>query len=361
MIDMHIDARREGTLGQITLNRPKAINALTPGMVHAIDALLAQWSIDRGVIAVLIDGAGERGLCAGGDIRFLYDNARAGTFERSDRFLYDEYRMNAHIARFPKPYIAIMDGVVMGGGVGISAHGSVRIVTERTRLAMPEVGIGFVPDVGSTYLLSAAPGEYGTHAALTGESIGAADAILCGLADHHVVSDRLPALVEALGECRDGDAITECVAAHASPAAPGKLADALWIDACYRHDDVNEIVAALEARPEEAAQATAKRIAGNSPTSLAVALRALRNARRLGRLEPCLEQEYQLATALTRRPDFVEGVRAAIVDKDRNPVWQPATAAEIDPEDLDALFRSTASLDLPDEGCGEVAGLAYSR
>ncbi|MGI4746985.1 MAG: enoyl-CoA hydratase/isomerase family protein [Janthinobacterium lividum] len=347
MTDMDIDARRQGTLGHLTLNRPKAINALTAGMVNAIDAALAQWAAEDEVNAVLIDGAGERGLCAGGDIRFLYENARAGTFEAAERFLCDEYRMNAHIARFPKPYIAIMDGLVMGGGVGVSAHGSVRIVTERTRLAMPEVGIGFVPDVGSTYLLSAAAGEYGTHAALTGETIGAADAMLCGLADHHVASDRLPALVEALSECRDAAAIAQCVAAHASPAAPGRLAEAAWIDACYRHDDVGEIMAALADRPEEAAQAAAKRIGGNAPASLVVTLRALRNGRRLGRLEPCLEQEYRLGTGLLRHPDFIEGVRAAVIDKDRNPAWHPAVLADVDPDVIDGLFRSTVSLDFP--------------
>ena len=340
MSEAEVEIRREGSLGRITLNRPKAINALTLGMLHAIDAALDEWAGEPAVRAVLIDGAGERGLCAGGDIRYLYDNIKAGTFENSDGFMNFEYRLNARIARLAKPYIALMDGLVMGGGVGVSAHGSVRIVTERTKLAMPEVGIGFVPDVGGTYLLSAAPGEFGTHAALTGETLGAADVILCGLADHHVPSAQLPALVEALGQCRNAAEIAACVSEHATPPAPGKLAaGTAWIETCYRHDDIPSILDALQARPEEAAQATAKRIAGNCPTSLAVTLRALREGRRHGRLEPCLLQEYRLATGLMRRPDFVEGVRAAVVDKDRNPSWQPATPASVDPSELDALFR----------------------
>lgn len=347
MSDPRISARRQGNLGRITLDRPKAINALTVGMVGAIDAALDEWTDDPGVRTVLIDGAGERGLCAGGDIRFLYESVRGGHPEQADRFLHAEYTLNARIARLAKPYIAIMDGLVMGGGVGVSAHGSVRIVTERTRLAMPEVGIGFVPDIGSTYLLSAAPGELGTHMALTGESIGAADAMLCGLADHHVPSGRLPGLLEALGSCTDAADIDVCVASYAVPPTAGRLAvDRGWIDACYRHDTVQAILDALNARPEQAAGGAAGRIAVNCPTSLTVALRALRQGRRSGQLEACLEQEYRLATGLLRQPDFSEGVRAAIVNKDRNPAWMPATLAGIDPGRVDTLFAFDGSVAL---------------
>ena len=328
-----VRVRQQGGLGRITLNRPTAINALTPGMVRAIDAALDGWESDPSVRAVLIDGAGERGLCAGGDIRHLHDSVRRGAPEDADAFLAAEYRLNVRIARFPKPYVALMDGLVMGGGVGVSAHGSLRIVTERTRLAMPEVGIGFVPDVGSTLLLSAAPDEFGTHAALTGEAMGPADAILCGLADHHVRSNRLSALVADLATCNDADALAACASTHASAPDPGRYAtDAAWIRDCCRHDAVDAILAALRARPEPAARAAADRIAGQCPTSVAVALRVSRAARADARLEPCVEREYRLATALIRRPDFVEGVRAAVVDKDRSPRWQPLG-------DVDALFR----------------------
>ncbi len=343
-----VGLRRDGRLGRITLRRPKAINALTPDMVRAMDAALAHWSVEPDLIGVLIDGEGERGLCAGGDIRFMHDCVRVGAPERADAFAFHEYRLNARIARLPKPYVAIMDGLVMGGGVGVSAHGSIRIVTERTRLAMPEAGIGFLPDVGATFLLAAAPFECGTHAALTGEAMGAADAIFCGLADHHVRSDRVPALIAELGRCRDAAELEPCVTAAASPPGPGWFAKHTgWIEPCYRHDQVPAILDALAARPEPAARAAAARIGRNAPTSLAVTLRALRNGRRFGRLEPCMEQEYQLATGLLRRPDFLEGVRAAVIDKDRNPSWQPASLAEVDLDEVERLFGSTLSLDLP--------------
>ena len=348
MSDTEIEIRRQGSLGRITLNRPKAINALTFGMLNAINGALNGWQNAPDVAAVLIDGAGERGLCAGGDIRWLCDNVRAGHTERADEFLATEYRLNARIARFSKPYIAIMDGLVMGGGIGISAHGSVRIVTERTKAAMPEVGIGFLPDVGGTYLLGMAPGELGTHLALTGEIIQASDAILCGLADYHVLSGSIPELVERLGACHDAAGIRECVLRYTTSPAPGKLGiNRAWMDSCYAFDTMTEILAALRARPEAAAQDAATRIAGNCPTSLTLALRALRAARQAARLEPCLEQEYRLVVGLIRQPDFSEGVRAAIVDKDRKPAWRPASLADLDATRIESFFRSEASLGLP--------------
>ena len=343
-----VEFRRDGGLGRVTLRRPRAINALTPGMVDAMHAALSGWMDDPAVVGVLIEGEGERGLCAGGDIRFLHDCVRAGQTDQADAFLRHEYRLNARIARLPKPFVAIMDGLVMGGGVGVSAHGSVRIVTERTRLAMPEAGIGFLPDVGATFLLATAPGECGTHAALTGEAMGAADAISCGLADHHVRSDRLPGLVAELVRCRSAAELEACVAARASPPAPGWFAQhGDWIGSCYRLDAVDAILQALQARPEPEAQAAAERINRNAPMSLVVTLRALRRGRRFGRLERCMDQEYQLGTGLIRRPDFIEGVRAAVIDKDRNPRWQPATLAGVDPEEVERLFNSTLTLDLP--------------
>ncbi|MYR13875.1 enoyl-CoA hydratase/isomerase family protein, partial [Streptomyces sp. SID724] len=185
MTEEHVLVHTEGRTGVVTLNRPKALNALTRTMVETIAAALDRWEHDHGVATVVITGAGERGLCAGGDIRSIHKDAKAGG-KASAAFWRDEYRLNARIARYPKPYVAVMDGIVMGGGVGVSAHGSVRIVTERSGVAMPETGIGFVPDVGGTYLLALAPGELGTHLALTGAVVGAGDALLCGLADHFV-------------------------------------------------------------------------------------------------------------------------------------------------------------------------------
>ncbi|HWO66896.1 MAG TPA: 3-hydroxyisobutyryl-CoA hydrolase, partial [Umezawaea sp.] len=227
--------RHEGGLGRIVLNRPRVINALTHAMVRRIDTALTAWEADDGVRAVVISGTGERGLCAGGDIRGFHADASTGTTASLD-FWRDEYALDAHIARYAKPYVAIMDGIVMGGGVGVSAHGGVRVVTERTRLAMPEVGIGLVPDVGGTFLLSRAPGELGTHLALTASAVGAGDAIACGLADHFVPSDRLPGFLDALAVDVD-----DAVRAFGLPAPPADLVvEREWIDRCYAADTVEE-------------------------------------------------------------------------------------------------------------------------
>ncbi len=334
--------RREGRdrrLGRLTLNRPRAINALTSAMVGLLDAALRDWADDPTVTAVVIDGAGERGLCAGGDIRAIREAVLAGTPERALAFWADEYRLNARIGRFPKPYIAIMDGIVMGGGIGVSAHGGVRIVTERSVLSMPEVGIGFIPDVGGTWLLSHAPGELGTHLALTAARVGAADAITAGLADHYLPADRIPDLLDTLRRAADPAAALAAFdfAAHTPP--PGRLtADRAWIDELYPGDKVTEIVTALAASPVPAAGADAAEIGSKCPTSLAVTLRALRAARSMTSLEAALDQEYRLARTTLATGDLVEGIRAAVVDKDRNPRWSPARLDEVDPAEVDRFF-----------------------
>ncbi|MFG3258453.1 enoyl-CoA hydratase/isomerase family protein [Streptomyces sp. NPDC048172] len=317
----------DGRLGRITLNRPRALNALTHGMVRVIDAALAEWEGDPSVEAVVLTGAGERGLCAGGDIRAIYEDARVRG-GASGPFWRDEYRLNARIARYPKPYLAVMDGIAMGGGVGLSAHGSLRVVTERSRVAMPETGIGFFPDVGSTFLLSRAPGELGTHLALTGAAIGAADALLCGLADHFVPSAELPALLR--------DELTEMPVREAPP---GELAAAReWIDTCYAADSVEEIVERLRAEGSRGAKEAAETLAGRSPTSLKVTLAALRRARELDTVEEVLEQDHRLGCALLDSPDLVEGIRAQIVDKDRNPRWNPASLDGVSDADVERFF-----------------------
>ncbi|GCD94560.1 3-hydroxyisobutyryl-CoA hydrolase [Embleya hyalina] len=331
-----------GRLGRITLNRPRAINALDHPMVRRITVALDEWARDDSVAAVLITGAGERGLCAGGDIRAIRADALEGGHAARE-FWRDEYLLNARIAAYPKPYVAIMDGVVMGGGVGVSAHGDVRVVTERSTVAMPETGIGFVPDVGGTYLLSRAPGELGTHLALTAGAIGAADAILCGLADHFVPSDRLPALLDALAA---GDP-AGAAARHAEPAPAGVLAERrAWIDACYAADRVEEILDRLLDSGEPAAKEAAEQIAAKSPTALKVTLAALRRARRAESLGAVLDQEYRVSCAAVTTPDLVEGVRAQVVDKDRRPRWSPATLAEVAAADVEAFFAPLGEREL---------------
>ncbi|WP_406213884.1 enoyl-CoA hydratase/isomerase family protein [Streptomyces decoyicus] len=333
----------EGRTGRITLNRPRALNALTHEMVHRIATALDAWEHDPAVETVVITGAGERGLCAGGDIRGIYEDARGGGGDASAAFWRDEYRLNARIARYPKPYVALMDGIVMGGGVGVSAHGSVRIVTEHSRIAMPETGIGFVPDVGGTYLLSLAPGQSGTHLALTGTAVGAADALLCGLADHFVPAHRLPELSEALA-VRE---VTDVLPAFVCAAPPGELgAHQEWIDHCYAADTVEEIVNGLLGSGAPEAKAAAESMLAKSPTALKVTLAALRKARGLGPLEAVLEQEYRVSCAALSAPDLVEGIRAQVIDKDRTPRWTPATLTEVTDDDVARFFAPLGDREL---------------
>ncbi|NEA51716.1 enoyl-CoA hydratase/isomerase family protein [Streptomyces sp. SID10815] len=332
-----------GRAAHITLNRPRAINALDHEMVRRVDAALTVWEHDPAVETVVIGGAGERGLCAGGDIRAIHDDARDGDGSAAEAFWRDEYRLNARIARYPKPYVALMDGIVMGGGVGVSAHGSVRIVTERSRIAMPETGIGFVPDVGGTHLLALAPGELGTHLALTGARIGAGDALLCGLADHYVPSAHLTDLLADLADLPVHDALER----HVQQPAEGELAARReWIDACYAADTVEEIVDRLRDCGEPAAEQTAKTLLTRSPTSLKVTLAALRRARRLGSLERVLDQEYRVSCACLRGPDLVEGIRAQVIDKDRDPHWSPQTLAEVPEADVERFFAPLGDREL---------------
>lgn len=344
----------EGRTGAITLNRPKALNALTHAMVVRIDEALAAWEHDPAVTQVLIRGAGERGLCAGGDIRAIHEDARAGTRASAD-FWRDEYRLNLRIARFAKPYVALMDGIVMGGGVGVSAHGSVRVVTDRSRVAMPETGIGFVPDVGGTYLLARAPGELGTHLALTGAPVGAADALLCGLADHFVPSPALPALVADLAV----DPAGEVLERWASRAPQGVLAGHRgWIDVCYAGDSAEEIVERLLAHGDPAAKEAGETILAKSPTAVKVTLAALRRAAAPAPLERVLEQEYRVSCNALTSPDLVEGIRAQVIDKDRSPRWSPASLAEVTDADVARCFTplGAGELRLPDAGSGAGAG-----
>ncbi|MFJ1747123.1 enoyl-CoA hydratase/isomerase family protein [Streptomyces sp. NPDC088116] len=333
---------RAGHLAHITLNRPRALNALTRPMVRMIDEALTEWKRDDSVAAVIICGAGERGLCAGGDIRVIYEDARTGG-DASVPFWRDEYRLNAHIARYPKPYVALMDGIVMGGGVGVSAHGDVRIVTERSTVAMPETGIGLVPDVGGTYLLSRAPGELGTHLALTGRAVGAADAQLCGLADHFVPADRLPELRTKLAE---GD-VRETVRRYESVAPEGRLAaDREWIDACYAADSVEEIVSGLFGHGHPAAKEAAETILTRSPTALKATLASLRRARRMSTLEQVLDQEFRASCAALATSDLPEGIRAQVIDKDRTPQWSPRELEQVTDTDVARFFALPPGGDL---------------
>lgn len=319
-----------GSLGVVTLNRPRAVNALNIAMVEAMLERLAAWATDPSVSQVLVRGAGGRGLCAGGDIVAIYRDLLAGGGETAG-FWEAEYRLNALINSYPKPYIAYMDGLVLGGGVGISAHGSHRLVTERTRSGMPETTIGFVPDVGGTYLLSRAPGQSGVHAALTGAHLGPAEAIYLGLADHLIDSTRSAELFEAL----ETTPVEAVLPAFIRPAPESELAAwRPWLDDAYGRPRVQDIVARLRELAAEGngdAARAAETLAGKSPTALAVTLESLRRARGLDSLEAALEQEYRVGLRFLGSADFPEGIRAQVIDKDRSPKWNPSTLDAVDP------------------------------
>ena len=327
--------RVEHGVGFLTLNRPQAINSLTHTMVTAMDAALTAWADDDAVRAVVVSGAGDRGLCAGGDVVAIYHSAKAGGAD-ARRFWFDEYRLNARIGSYPKPYVALMNGIVMGGGVGVSAHGSVRVVTESSKIAMPEVGIGFIPDVGGAYLLSRAPGHLGLHAALTGAPFSGADAIALGFADHFVPSAALELFTAMVAA--EGPEAAVTAYAQEPPASP-LAAQRDWIDDCYAGQTVSDIVAALRGCGEGPAGDAATLIGTRSPIALAVTLAAVRRAAKLDSLREVLVQDYRVSCASLRSHDLVEGIRAQLVDKDRNPKWSPSSLAEVTDEDVQGYFE----------------------
>ena len=337
MTNDDIIIRREGRAGRMTMNRPKALNALTYPMVGEITRSLQDWRADPAVELVVLDGAGDRALCAGGDVMSLYESRIDGP-DFARKFWAHEYRLNARIARYPKPFVAIMDGIVMGGGIGLSAHASHRIVTERSMLAMPETSIGLIPDVGGTWLLSRAAGKAGTYLGLTGARMSGADAIYAGFADTFVPSKRLAELVAALREADRGS--IDQVIGEFSIAAPASelrgIADE--IGAVFSGGTVEAIFDALS---RSASAWAAKSLAGlktKSPKALKATFAALRQARMLPALEAALAVEYRLVTRLYEDGEFIEGVRALLVDKDRAPKWCPATLSEVSAAMVAALM-----------------------
>jgi len=337
----------QGGLGHLTLNRPQALNALDVGMVGDLAAALDAWESDTDVEVVLIDGAGGRGLCAGGDVQALYHQIGGGDPQGASVFFRSEYALNARIAEYPKPIVVFADGITMGGGIGLAGHAAIRIVTERSKLAMPETRIGFTPDVGGTWLLAHAPGHLGEYLALTGAVMDAADAILVGLADHFVPSANLEGLRDALG-ARGLTSPTELVLLFDETPEPSRLAgQRAWIDDAFNAETVGEIVERLRARPEPEASTTADVLGELSPTGLAVTLAAIRRARELPDLRAALTQEYGLVMwFVSTQPDLIEGIRAQVIDKDRSPRWQPATLDELAPDAAASAFAYQPSAPL---------------
>ena len=312
---------RDGA-GWVTLNRPSALNALTHDMARQLDARLEAWATDDAIARVVIEGAGERAFCAGGDIRDLYDVMGRGDEPFIDVFYRDEYRLNYRIHTYPKPYVALMDGVVMGGGVGVSIHGSQRIVTEHCLFAMPETGIGFFPDVGATWFLPRLPGEIGMYLGLTGARLGAADAIYCGIATQYAPRDRLH-------EALDGF--------HGDPGPPPLAEHRAALDRCFAGDSLEAIIAALEGEGGDWAGETLASLAAKSPTSLKVTHRQLRRGATLS-FSQALTMEFRLSQRFCAAPDFREGVRAVVIDKDGDPQWLPPSLAEVTQAHVESYF-----------------------
>jgi enoyl-CoA hydratase len=342
-------ARVEGSAGIIRLNRPKAINAVTLEMFREVDKALDRFEADPKVALILLEGAGERGLCAGGDIRSLYESSKVNG-DLGKILWREEYVLNARIKKFEKPYVAFMDGIVMGGGVGLSAHSRHRVVTERTKLAMPEVGLGFFPDVGGTWLLSHAPGELGAYFGLTGHTMNGPDAIYAGFADAVVPSNKLAALRDELTKLQPGTPSKEVKALidrFATGERSGPVAGLRpQIDKWFGFDQMQDIVAALQRDGSELAQATLKTLGEKSPRGMVVTLKLLRLARGASSLEECLVREYRAALEVFRSDDFREGVRAAVIDKDRNPKWQPPRIEDVTPEMIAPYFAEIGADEL---------------
>jgi enoyl-CoA hydratase len=339
---------RRGPLGLVRLNRPHALNALTLDMSRRLERALRDWAIDPQIALVAIRGAGERAFCAGGDVRALYKEGPGSPF--TEIFYREEYALNRTIFRFPKPYVALIDGIVMGGGVGVSAHGSHRVVTERTLFAMPETGIGLFPDVGATWLLSRCPGETGLYLGLTGARIRAADLIALGLAEAMVPSGRLDALEAELAQVRTSAQIDGLLGAHgADPGHPALLAHRATIDRCFAEPNVERILAALDAEGTEWARETAATLRTKSPTSLKVALRQLRLGRTLPDFEAAMRMEFRLVQHFMAGGEFFEGVRAVVIDKDQRPRWSPDRLEAVSEAEVESYFAPLQrELEFPD-------------
>ncbi|WP_404299603.1 enoyl-CoA hydratase/isomerase family protein [Alicycliphilus denitrificans] len=341
-------AELRGRVGCITLNRPKALNALSLGMVRDLMAVLLDWQRDDKVLAVAIRGSNKEGafgaFCAGGDIRFLHAAGTVGNPQIED-FFTEEYALNHLIHNFGKPYIAFMDGIVMGGGMGISQGGTLRIVTERTKMAMPETAIGLFPDVGGGYFLSRCPGRVGEWLALTGDTIGAADAIAFRLADGFLPADQQAAVWQGLGEqgFADGAAVQQWVLSKTIAAGACQISVREQIDHYFSLADVPAIVAALEESDDDWARATAATLRRRSPLMLHVVLEQIRRARAMGLADDLRMERDMVRHCFYLRQgqsETLEGIRALAVDKDHSPAWSPARIEDVSPELVQAFFRS---------------------
>jgi enoyl-CoA hydratase len=357
-----VSFERDGGLGRIHLTRPQAINALSAEMIEALLDQVRAWRDDDRIHALALTGEGERGLCAGGDIRFVRTMATVDP-DAVHRLWWQEYVLDLTLATFPKPIVAFADGITMGGGIGLAGHVSHRVVTTRSRLAMPETRIGLAPDVGGLWLLSRAPIGLGTHLALTGDSADGPASLAVGWADVLVEPEHIPAIVDGLRASSPDDVLPGFALATRADRPHVPVDDAEeWMSRCYAFDDVSEIVDALAAETDPVAATALGMIRSASPTAVAVTLAGLRAARDLT-LAECLGQDYRLSCRFLQHPDLPEGIRARVVDKDSSPAWRPATLAEVSAEDVAAFFAPLAQEwdpALPFPGTAEDVGLRDS-
>lgn len=331
---------RDG-IAEVTLNRPHALNALTLDMVRAFDPQLAAWAEDDTVRAVVVRGAGDKAFCAGGDIQKLYDSDPGSAIRQE--FFREEYRLNRRIHNYPKPYIAIMDGITMGGGVGLSVHAGIRIAAENTMFAMPETGIGLFPDVGGSWLLPRLPGEIGMFMAMTGARLKAADCVYAKICDALIPSDSHDGFIAAL---RGGEGIESAVKEHS--VSPGDSSIAGYreaIDRCFAGSSVERVMLALESEGGDWAEKQVSIMETKSPTSQKVSFRQLREGAQLD-FDDCMIMEYRMTQEFMKGGDFFEGVRAVVVDKDMSPQWSPALLAEVSDSDVSRYFAPLGDDDL---------------
>ncbi len=326
-------ASRDGRIGRLLLNRPKALNALDLDMIRACDRALRDWLDDPHVHAVVIEGTGDRAFCAGGDIRAVRQFHLEGRPEQVEAFFSEEYSLNYLIATYPKPYVALIDGICMGGGIGVSVHGAYRVATEHALFAMPETAIGFFPDIGATYVMPRLPGRLGIYLALTGARMQGADAVHAGLATHFVPRSELATLSADLAT-----AGVAALARHAAPLPTFSLANEReTIDRCFAADDMVEIMRRLEHNEDAFARRTAETLRQMSPSSLVWSRRLLREGEDRS-LRQCLDAELRASRTVTPYYEFIEGVRAMVVEKDRHPRWQPARLEDVDTDEIDRLL-----------------------
>jgi enoyl-CoA hydratase len=323
----------EGPLGVITLNRPQALNALNLAMIQGIKSQLKHWGKSTDIKAVLVRSHSERAFCAGGDIRAVYEYKQQGRNDIAN-FFQEEYSLNEMIKNYPKPYIALMHGITMGGGLGISIHGSLRIAADNLTLAMPETGIGFFPDVGGSYFLSRAPGETGTYIGLTSARLEVSDAYYAKLIDKVIDHRQLDKVFNQLQQNITTDI-------HSNTPPSSKLAShRKLIDECFSANSVEEIVARLQSTSHPWADETRNALQTKSPTSLKVTLKALRLATTLN-FHQCMQMEFGIATEFLKNHDFFEGIRAVLIDKDQKPAWQPNTLEQVDKSIVDRYFSAS--------------------